>query len=84
MPQPACNDTVCSLQAPRSSEGVRSANLRVSQEEGFAIDQLCKDAADAPHVNRRGIDVGAQQDLRSSVQQCHNLCAANALLRSRH
>ena len=50
-------------------------HLRVPLEDRDTIDELSKDASDAPDVHRRGIDCASQQNLWRSVQQRDHLHA---------
>lgn len=48
-------------------------NLRVSVEDWLFQNHFCKDAGNAPDINGTGIASRAQQHLRGTVPQGHNL-----------
>mmetsp|Transcript_36102 Transcript_36102/g.93777 ORF Transcript_36102/g.93777 Transcript_36102/m.93777 type:complete len:558 (-) Transcript_36102:101-1774(-) len=53
-------------------------DLAVAGEERAAADHLRKDAADGPDVNRRGVVLGAQEDLGRAVPQRDHLVGVRA------
>lgn len=48
-----------------------------SRQEGFALQHLGKDAADAPHVYRCGVVVGAEEQLRGAIPSCGHILGQN-------
>ena len=57
----------------KGGEGGGGGAHRVSWEEGSPVDHLCKDAANGPDIHRRGVVLGAQQNLRCPVPQRDHL-----------
>jgi hypothetical protein len=48
-------------------------NFRVSMKQWSFCYHLCKYARYAPHVNRAGVAMGTEEDLRGSIPQGHHL-----------
>ena len=62
----------CIKNTPEDLENL--VNLRITREEwGSLHDHLSHNATNGPHVDRRGVVPGTQQDLRSAVPQRYDL-----------
>lgn len=59
--------------AQRLEDLMQQGDLAVGRKQGRPVDQLRKDAADAPHVDGGGVGLGAQQQLGGAVPQGHHL-----------
>ena len=66
-PRPFCRG------AKVSEDAHNLVQLGVALVDGVAGRQLCKDAADCPHVNGARVQLGSKQNLRCAVPERHNL-----------
>jgi hypothetical protein len=51
--------------------------LGVARKKRLLADHLCKDATDAPHVDRRGVVSATEENLGRPVPKCHDLHIGN-------